>query len=183
MIGRGAKRKRIMNRKAYKLGLVRNAAQDGSREFISLLACICADGTALPPSLIYQGKSHDLQSSWVTELDEEDEAYFTSSDRGWTNHELGMSWLRNFVKDTQEKAGRSRRLLILDGHSSHVNMEFIRYADKHRVIVMVLPSHTTDRLQPLDISLFSPLATTYTKHLDAYITNGLGLVSMTKRTF
>ena len=37
--------------------------QDGNREFISLLAAICADGTALPPALIYQGESHDLQDT------------------------------------------------------------------------------------------------------------------------
>ena len=31
------------------------SSQDGSREFISLLATICADGSALTPALIYQG--------------------------------------------------------------------------------------------------------------------------------
>jgi hypothetical protein len=39
------------------------ASQDGSREFISLLACICADGTFLPLALIYKGDLADLQDS------------------------------------------------------------------------------------------------------------------------
>ena len=62
-------------------------------------------------------------------------------------------------------------------------MEFITLAESHRILVMVLPSHTTDRLQPLDIGLFSPLASAYTKNLDAFTTNGLGSVLMTKRMF
>ncbi len=80
-----------MNREAYDLGRIRGVRQDGSREFITLLAAICADGTALPPALIYQGASMDLQSSWMEDLNEQDEAYFTSSAAGWTSDALGLS--------------------------------------------------------------------------------------------
>jgi len=44
--------------------------QDGSREFITLLACICADMTALLAALIYQGKSQDLTDTWLNNLEE-----------------------------------------------------------------------------------------------------------------
>jgi hypothetical protein len=54
-----------MTLNAYKKGLIIGALQDGSQEFLSLLACICADGTKLPLLLIYQGESHDLQDLWV----------------------------------------------------------------------------------------------------------------------
>ena len=62
MIGFAHTVKRIMTLEALQSGRVNSARQDGSREFISLLACICADGTILPPSLIYRGASGDLQS-------------------------------------------------------------------------------------------------------------------------
>ena len=55
--------KRIITRKAYDEGRINATKQDGSREFISLLATIYADSTHLPPALIYQGKSGDLQDS------------------------------------------------------------------------------------------------------------------------
>jgi hypothetical protein len=42
-----------MTKETYKQGRIRFSQQDGSREFISLLACVCANGTALPPALIY----------------------------------------------------------------------------------------------------------------------------------
>ena len=55
--------KRIVFKKKLKKQKVLGACQDGSREFVSLLTCICADGSALPPALIYAGKSGDLQDT------------------------------------------------------------------------------------------------------------------------
>jgi hypothetical protein len=60
LIGLAQSLKRIMMKKVYDSGRVTANAQDGSREFISLLASICADGTALPPALIYKGALRDL---------------------------------------------------------------------------------------------------------------------------
>jgi hypothetical protein len=55
--------KRVMTKQAYDSGKITAAKQDGSREFISLLASICADSTKIPPALIYKGASGDLQDS------------------------------------------------------------------------------------------------------------------------
>jgi hypothetical protein len=171
-----------MTKEAYKQGRVRCSQQDGSREFITLLACVCVDGSATPPALIYKGASNDLQSTWIEDLKEGDKAYFTSSTNGWTCNELGLAWLQRFHKDTRHKGSR-RRLLILDGHSSHINMAFLSLADSLRILILILPPHSTHRLQPLDVGLFSPLSKAYTKRLDAYTHGGLGWVSMTKRLF
>lgn len=43
--------------------------QDESQEFIFLFATVCADGSALPPDLIYQGGSHDFQDFWLEDFD------------------------------------------------------------------------------------------------------------------
>lgn len=183
IIGKGHKTKRIMNKQAYKKGQIRQNAQDGNREFISLLAAICADGTYVPPALIYQGASQDLQSSWMEDLQDDDEGYFTSSENGWTCDALGRAWLRKFHQETKKKAGNRRRLLIVDGHSSHINMEFLKLADSFKILICILPPHTTHRLQPLDIGLFGPLERAYSTHLDNFTFDGLGWVSMTKRVF
>ena len=41
----------------------------------------------------------------------------------------------------------------------------------------------SDALQPLDVSLFSPLATEYTKQLTAHLHNSQGLAGVKKRDF
>jgi len=41
--------------------------QDGSQEFVTVICCICADGTYLPSAIIMKG--HDLQDTWFQNLD------------------------------------------------------------------------------------------------------------------
>jgi hypothetical protein len=184
LIGLAHALKRIMTQEAYDQFRIRAAKQDGSREFISLLATICADGTKVPPALIYQGVSGDLQDSWVDELTDKDEAFFASSKNGWSNNEFGLNYLKDiFDPYTRAKAGRGRRLLIVDGHSSHVNMAFIDMCDRLRILVMILPPHSTHRLQPLDVGLFQPLATAYSNELNSLMHKGESFVTMTKRMF
>lgn len=184
LIGIANSTKRIVSLGALQKGQITHASQDGSREFISLLACICADQTYLPPALIYKGESYDLQDSWLEDFAEGEEAFFATSENGWTTDDLGLQWLsRVFEPCTKAKGSRGRRLLLVDGHSSHVNMKFLEYADAHRIIVQILPPHTTHRLQPLDVSLFAPLSTKYTQELNNLMHKSLGLVSMSKRSF
>lgn len=161
------------------------SSQDGSREFISLLATICADGSALPPALIYQGDSYDLQDSWLEDYNSSsDEAYFAVSKKGWTNEDLGLSWLSKiFEPATTKKAGNGRRLLIVDGHSSHVNMKFINFCDNHNIILAILPPHSTHRLQPLDVGIFSPLSTAYSNQINNMTQSSHGFTRITKRSF
>ena len=154
----------MVNKKAYKSGRIEKVAQDGSREFISCLACVCADGTSIPPTLIYQGLSGDLQTTWVNDLHVEDEAYFASAPNGWSSDAMGLAWLERFDQNTNHKSSR-RRLLIVDGHSSHVNWTFVKVCDALRIILLVLPPHSTHRFQSLDVVLFSPLEQAYSKHL------------------
>jgi hypothetical protein len=45
---------------ALRSGRITHINQDNNREFLSLLACIGADGDVLPPILIYKGDSGDL---------------------------------------------------------------------------------------------------------------------------
>jgi hypothetical protein len=74
-----------------------------------------------------------------------------------------LYWLEYiFDRHTKAKAGNYRRLFIVDGHNSHVNMRFINYCDQYRILLAILPPHSTHRLQLLDVSLFGPLAQYYT---------------------
>jgi hypothetical protein len=70
-----------MTREAYNKGKIKAARYDSSREFISLLAIICANGTKIPLALIYKGKTNSLQDTWTIDVGEE-EVYFLASTNG-----------------------------------------------------------------------------------------------------
>jgi hypothetical protein len=46
-------------------------------------------------------------------------------------------------------------LLLYDGHTTHINADIIKAAKKDNIHLFVLSPHSSHRLQPLDISVFS----------------------------
>ena len=93
MIGVVGRSKRIFSKRMYERKQVTASLQDGNREWITLLACVCADGSALPPGLIYQAAGTAVQSSWVESMDPRKHlVHFTTSPSGWTNDDVGLAW-------------------------------------------------------------------------------------------
>jgi hypothetical protein len=185
LIGHLQKVKSIFPKALMKTQKLLGTGQDGARHWITLMATICADGSSLPPALIYEAVSGNLQDTWLQDYrPEEQPCWFASSPNGWTSDELGLSWLQSHSDpQTSEKARRDWGLLILDGHGSHCTLDFLEWCHKRRILVAIYPPHSTHRLQPLDVSLFNPLATYYSQALDAHTRQSLGLSSVSKRDF
>jgi hypothetical protein len=184
LLGILTRSKRVFSRRLYEEGKIKAHIQDGSREWITLLACICADGSHLEPALIYQSASGSIQDTWLQAMRPEDRVYISSSPSGWTNNDIGLSWLKQvFDRSTKEKAGRSYRLLILDGHGSHLTMDFIEYCDRNRILLAIYPPHSTHTLQPLDVVMFKPLSSAYSTQVSQFMERSQGLSSMSKRDF
>jgi hypothetical protein len=55
----------------------------------------------------------------------------------------------------------------LDGHNSHTTYRFCSFAEKHKIIILCLPPHTTHRLQPCDVGVFGPLSSTWKSEVNA----------------
>jgi len=186
MTGQIGKEQRIVPLAHIKNGQTPYARVDGSREWVTLIASICADGSALTPCLIYKGANGQVDTSWVSDAEPLEDKYFVAaSDKGWTNNHIAMQWLDLFHKETLPKLAdsRTRRLLIVDGHSSHINYAFIIKCNVHRILLCVLPPHSTHRLQPLDVGLFCPLATAYTREHTKHAVCWEGKIGVTKSYF
>ena len=184
-LGRVGRTKRIFSKALYKQKGVRQALEDGSSQWITVVACICADGKPLSPTLIFQGANGAIQSSWVEAISEGEHSVFvTSSPSGWTNNDIGLAWLKEvFERETRRYASTGYRLLLLDGHGSHVTIEFIEYCHEHKILLAVLPPHATHTLQPLDVCMFKPLADAYSTQLQGFLQDSQGLLNLTKGDF
>ena len=185
MIGIIGRSKRVFSRRQWKKKEVRTSFQDGNREWITLMACVCADGEALPPGLIYQAASKQVRSSWVEDIEVgKHTAFITTSPSGWTNNDIGLAWLEQvFDRYTKKKARQSYRLLIVDGHGSHLTMDFIDYCDNNKILLAIYPPHSTHTLQPLDVAMFKPLSTAYSKMLSTHLHRSHGLLPIKKDDF
>ncbi len=89
---------------------------------------------------------------------------FGFSEKGWTDNELGVRWLKDqFIPNTL--APEHHVLLILDGHRSHWSGEFQYCAMQNNIHLIWLPAHASHVLQPLDLGPFSGLGGAYRKEI------------------
>ena len=73
-------------------------------------------------------------------------------------------------------------ILLLDGHSSHHNLEALRVSKENDVILFTLVPHTTHEMQPLDTVVFSLLKAYWREACHKYIQNNPGM-AVTKDQF
>jgi hypothetical protein len=82
---------------------------------------------------------------------------FLTSNSRWTSDNYVYKWLTTLFEPKIRRNNRKRRLLLLDGHRSYLIVRFIAfYLSKNIDLVYLLP-YTSHLLQPLDVSVFSPL--------------------------
>ena len=142
------------------------AVQPGNREWVTVIQGINAAGWAIPPFIIFAGQHH--LSAWYEEDIPRDWA-IAVSDNGWTTNELGVDWLKHFIKHTEGKVVGARRLLVLDGHESHHSLEFQELCRENNIYTLCMPPHSSHLLQPLDVGCFSPLKRAYSREIEALI--------------
>lgn len=144
-LGRVGRTNRIFDKRLWDQKEVRQALENGSSEWTTVVACICLDGKALSPTLISQGANGAVQSSWVGAIQAGEHSVFvTSSPSGWSNNDIGLAWLRQvFKRETRRYASTGYRLLLLDGHGSHVTMDFINCCNDNKIVLAVFPPHAT----------------------------------------
>ena len=127
---------------------MKHIIQDGNREWVTVVACVCADGTSLDPGLIYRSASGNTMDTWVEDFDPNlHKIFLPASPTGWTSDEIGYRLLVEvFGRQTKKQARSSYKLLILDGHGSHLTMQFMDFCLENKILVAILPTHSTHTL-------------------------------------
>jgi len=65
----------------------RYKVQPGRQEWVSIVECICADKTVLPPLVIFKVKT--ISNNWISESTPHD-WIFSCSSKGWTSNQHGI---------------------------------------------------------------------------------------------
>lgn len=80
----------------------------------------------------------------------------TCTKSGWSDGSVFLERMKLFIDFIGEVPDGRRLVLILDGHSSHLNLDAIELARASKVVLFCLPPHTTHHLQPLDKAIYGP---------------------------
>ena len=138
----------------------RQVIQPGNREWVTSIECVNSMGWALPPCIIFKGSVHI--EAWYQEPKLPPNWRIEVSPNGWTSDEIGLRWLQKvFIPETNSRMTGSYRLLVLDGHGSHLTPEFDKTCSENNIIPICMPPHSSNYCQPLDVTCFSPLKRAY----------------------
>jgi hypothetical protein len=131
-----------------------------NREWVSIIETISANGACTRPLVIFKGQT--LQTTWF-QLDNVPDWLYTSSTNGWTSNDICLRWLHDiFLPETQPQQGiHEYRILLIDGHGSHITTDFMYECYQHRVQLIYLLPHSSHVLQPLDLACFSAVKSRY----------------------
>ena len=128
----------------------------------------------ISPLVSFKGET--LSTAWVPANVAEDWRF------SWTSNLHGVEWLRRiFEPSTRTKADGKPRVLISDGHDSHVTGDFIQHCMENNIKLLILPPHSSHFTQPLDIGIFSPLKEYMTQEIDPLVRTNVPQVQKVNR--
>jgi hypothetical protein len=94
----------------------------------------------------------------------------------WMTKELFMNWLYHFASSVPcGVLHENKHLLFFYGHGSHIVLQTIESTDTMGIDLLILPAHTTHRLQPLDVSVFGPFKSYFRVEIVAHMEKNLGI--------
>ena len=100
-------------------------------------------GWVLPPCIIFKGSVHI--EGWYQESKLPPNWRIEVSPNGWTSDEIGLRWLQKvFIPETNDRMTGSYRLLVLDGHGSHLTPEFDKVCSENNIILICMPPHSSN---------------------------------------
>jgi hypothetical protein len=140
----------------------------------TLVACVSATGSYIPPFLIFKGS---VPSEGMLPQN----SYTNSSKSGYIDSDLFIDFLVHFDK-YREKINNQPCLLVLDGHASHMSLPAVSFAKSHNIELLCLPPHTSHRLQPLDTHINKKIKTEWRKNLTSFLQKNDRIV-LTKNGF
>ena len=117
-------------------------------------------GEFLPPQLIYKGKTdrchphYDFPNDWS----------ITHSPKHWSTEETTLAYINEIILPYYAAKGEQfgddqAGLVIYDNFKGQVTAGVRSPLDKNNIYVLTLPPNTTDRFQPMDLSVNKPMKT------------------------
>lgn len=144
------------------------AGQSSNKQTVTSIETFCADGSLLPPMIIFKGVYH--QQNVVAHAETLGWAVDWNA-KGSNNGQVMLKWLGEFDRAAKGKGSTGWRLLLVDNVAFHLVDDVLEAADKYKVVFATYPSNATHEMQPHDILAFKTFKDRYNSLLrdDSYL--------------
>ena len=124
---------------------------------ITAVFCGSLIGDFLPVQVIYKGKTSRCHPSFSFPSD----WHITHSPRHWSTECTMIDYINHiivpYVNATRVRLGQNApALVIMDNFKGQTTPQINEIFEQHNIHVCLLPPNTTDRLQPMDLSVNKP---------------------------
>jgi hypothetical protein len=151
---------------------------NSSKSSTSVMFCGSATGEMLPPMVVY--KAANKYSSWEERGPKG--AFYWFSKSGWFDSVTFEKWFfQVFLKTVKRRPGV--KLLIGDNLASHLSPVVIEACRENNILFVCFPPNSTDKLQPLDVSVFAALKQAWREILTEWKRRNQRLPSIPKTEF
>jgi hypothetical protein len=131
------------------------------RTMVTAIECVSASGEYLNPMINWTTYS---TPGW----------FYALSETGYNDSFISLEWIKQvFDPQTRARADGKPRILICDGFGTHETLEILEFCFENNIILCRLPSHTSHKTQPCDVSVFGPLKTAYRDEVERRYRGGL----------
>ncbi|KAF2902796.1 hypothetical protein ILUMI_03390 [Ignelater luminosus] len=148
------------------VGLV-TSAERGT--LVTLCFAVNAVGQSLPPFFIFPRVKY--RQDFVSDGPEGSDGDAFST--GWMTAKSVLKFMEHFKKYSHASK-ENPVLLILDNHESHVSVNVIKYARDNGITMVTLPPHCSNRLQPLDVGVYSSFKSRYNSAMTNWMLSNPG---------
>lgn len=146
--------------------------RSSSKVNITTMFSFLATGDIVPPTVIYPYKSipqvvaQSVPASWG----------IARSDSGWMTANVFRDYIRKVLNPyLEERQIKKPVIYIVDGHSSHINLETSLVCRDLGIILVALYPNVTHIMQPADVAAFKPLKVGWPKTVKKFRTENSNL--------
>ena len=140
-------------------------------ELVTQVGIICAAGSSLPPVWIFPRHRYDPKKM-LNGVDENGPLGLVHPS-GWMTSNNFLEVLKHIV--TYTRCDKNNKILvIMDNHESHLSLPGIEYCRSNGIIILTLPPHTSNKLQPLDRTVFGSFKTFFNSGANSWMLNHPG---------
>lgn len=130
-------------------------SRDGDR--ITLIACVNLDGSYMKPSYVITRETVDVELTQNGFL--KDNVYLYFSESAFANTPIFEDWLKDvYLEEIKRRREQYQydgyAVLLMDGFGAHLSEGVIELAVREKVIILIIPSHSSHLIQCLDVGLF-----------------------------
>lgn len=150
---------------------------DTSKTSVSVMVAAAADGTVLPPYILYKAKY--VYPGWME--GGVAGAEYNSNPSGWFDAVIFSDWFRKIILPYVRRLPKETPTVIIgDNLSSHLTLAVVEECAQYNIRFTLLPPNSTHLTQPLDVAYFRPLKGAWRSVLEEWKKRNRGVIPKTE---